>query len=180
MTKKCNTCNEEKSLTKFRKTNGNRSDRCMQCAKGTRMSRANFGRTCLVKTCEREPTWKGYCNAHYQRVQKYGDPFENTPILHKDGSGSIHNGYRRLYRPEHPNASKTGSIAEHTVIMTEYLGRALVKGENVHHINGDKLDNRLDNLEIWNTNQPPGQRAEDKVAYAIEILKLYAPEKLCS
>ena len=78
----------------------------------------------------------------------------------------------------HPNANQHGQIAEHRLIMSQILGRALVKGENVHHINGQRDDNRPENLELWNTSQPAGQRAVDKIAFAKMILALYEPELL--
>lgn len=80
--------------------------------------------------------------------------------------GSICRGYRRI--------SRNGEyILEHRYVMQEFLGRKLFSHENVHHINGDKLDNRLENLELWSTSQPCGQRVEDKLAWAEEIIKLY-------
>ena len=62
--------------------------------------------------------------------------------------------------------------------MSRILGRALLHTENVHHINGNKQDNRPENLELWTTAQPVGQRVCDKIDYAVEILNLYAPDLL--
>jgi hypothetical protein len=86
-------------------------------------------------------------------------------------------GYRMLRQPDHPNAQKSGWVFEHVAVMSEKLGRPLLPHENVHHKNGDKLDNRLSNLELWSTSQPPGQRVKDKVEWAREILALYAEQE---
>lgn len=78
-------------------------------------------------------------------------------------------GYVLLYRPDHPRclqAKQGGSkrwyyMREHVLVMEESLGRFLVKGENVHHKNGDRADNRIENLELWGIPQPAGQRFSD-------------------
>lgn len=87
------------------------------------------------------------------------------------------NGYAFVRAPGHPR-SHNGRVREHILIMEETLGRYLLPGEEVHHKNGIRNDNRPGNLELWNKSQPTGCRVEDQILWALEILTTYAPRKL--
>lgn len=132
---------------------------------------------CSYDDCSNLSKARGYCQKHYQRLRKYGDPGVTTTTPHGEGKPYTSIGGYVTLPPGrvkgHPNARKNGSMFEHVFVMSEILGRPLLPHENVHHKNGDRADNSPENLELWSRSQPPGQRVEDKVLWAKEILTTY-------
>lgn len=132
---------------------------------------------CTFAGCGKKAIAKGLCTGHW--TQKNRGSGELTELRKRGQKWKNQWGYVMVAGHQgHPNANANGAIAEHRLVMSRELGRPLTDTERVHHKNGDRSDNRPENLELWNTSQPSGQRVEDKVQWAIEILKLYQPEAL--
>ena len=107
----------------------------------------------------------------YSRVKRGTDP--DAPKKVNKEKWKSEAGYIQIYKPQNPNSNRSGCVFEHTFVMSENLGRPLKKNESVHHKNGIRDDNRLENLELWHRGQPGGQRLNEKIEWCKEFLLDY-------
>jgi|SRR5665213_2575424 len=91
----------------------------------------------------------------------------------KGGRTTHKRGYVIVWVPEHPRGARSKYVFEHILVMEASIGRWLVQGESVHHQNGVRGDNRIENLELWTRPQPTGIRVQDAVNWARTIIEMY-------
>lgn len=131
--------------------------------------------SCRVDGCERVVMALGYCNLHYQRLKRNGTT-DDLALQKRGGKDSptwkggkpvrTANGYYRVWISRNDplvSMATKGSkgqltVLQHRLAMARHLGRPLLKSETVHHINGDRLDNRIENLQLRNNNHGKGQQ----------------------
>lgn len=132
---------------------GRREQRdCLHCGQAVDRPRSQFGGT------------QTYCSIACRRAY----------ALKRATRQVNSHGYVKVFvGKDYPGAGRHGHVLEHRKVMEDHLGRPLTSDENVHHRNGDRADNRLENLELWTRSQPSGQRVEDKIAWARDFLALY-------
>lgn len=165
--KKCSKCGETKALDDFYKESSNKRDGrrgdCKECLRNRQKKSYNAelnSRKYLQSKniCDCGATKSRYANTCRPCRSKF-DP--ENPTWYTDNHG-----YVVAYSPY-------GQIRQHRYVMERHLGRPLLPHENVHHKNGIRDDNRIENLELWSTSQPSGQRVEDKLEWCRWFIKQY-------
>jgi hypothetical protein len=121
---------------------------------------------CTVDGCGKKATAKHMCNMHYHRWKNHGDALyePSTPAETVDQIKWLAPGEQGYVY----GTFKNKRVSQHRVVWEQRHGRALHPFENIHHINGIRHDNRIENLELWTKPQPTGQRPEDLVAWVVE------------
>lgn len=96
------------------------------------------------------------------------------------GSTYVHpsSGYAEIKLPPGQGRRRGGWQWEHKVVMEGLLGRKLAPGEEVHHKNRIRHDNRPENLELWLGSQPPGARVQDLIDWLVIFHKKAVVEAL--
>lgn len=131
---------------------------------------------CPVVGCPRTQHRNGLCGSHAYSLDKYGDVLEIDRIRERKDSPFP---FWTVDEEGYMVASIDGKkVYQHRLIMEKLTGIQLESWETVHHVNGEKNDNRPANLELWPSTHPSGQRVEDIVAHCVMVLNRYNPELL--
>lgn len=164
------TCSHECSLNRQREV---KLRTCPVCGRefdyGKHPEKATCGKACAGELRRKGPM-HSFCERCGKRIERKGDRYRrfcsSECRARQVGSKRLSNiGYIMLkVGKSYPGANRAGWILEHRYVIEQSLGRSLGDNEHVHHKNGDRTDNRLENLELWSGKKDPkGQRQIDLV-----------------
>lgn len=126
--------------------NGELKDaKCIDCNKDIQIKKRASLKTCTCDDCGKirvkQRALKSYYKCNPDKIKKV-----KSDVVSKGD-------YNYMIVKGHPNCNKHNYVLEHRIVMEAHLGRLLTKDEVVHHINGNKKDNRIENLEVMNSRE---------------------------
>jgi HNH endonuclease len=148
---------------------------CSRCKKEKKLDqfyKQKYGKFGVRGECKQ-------CNNEYKKLKRKGEDGKIKDKLirgyiSRGGKGYTNeNGYVYIYRPDHPNSKGNGYLLEHRLVMSLHLKRPLKGKETVHHRNGIKNDNRIENLELFDQSHGPGEKVKDKIEWCLAFLEQY-------
>lgn len=182
---KCGSCGRERMVTANNTTRQTFHGICRQCSNGEKWIDETLPNGCVVywsrRDGQRVPVKCGRCNnehmTHAANIRSAVFTGLCRSCLHTGPDSTTWKGGRPIKKgyiqvkvyPDHPfyneMASTTGYIPEHRLVMAQHLGRPLKRTEVVHHKNDNKLDNRIENLELYTSFQEHGRALQDRTPH---------------
>lgn len=178
----CDVCNEDLTGSRKKRCPGCRpSSICPDCGREFKY-KVKYPR---CTSCQYHHEKKNNPERHIETRKKVNKKnneklriLKGLPINHVFPKGPKGLGYLNkkgylLVTWKDPKDGKTKRKYQHHLVMMHTLGRQLEKFERVHHKNGIRNDNRIENLELWSVTQPYGQRVEDMISFCKDYLEKY-------
>ena len=128
---------------------------------------------CSYGSCGRKVRAMTLCASHYE-MDRFGLPLRPIGTKSNGRLATVEYGTQRVTKGGYIRVkTSNGWQREHTMVMEQYLGRTLLEHELVHHKNGQRDDNCIQNLELCTYSQPPGQRVSDKLEWIAKFVSDY-------
>jgi HNH endonuclease len=183
---RCPKCGKDKLVSEFGQSASGRSGYCKQCMRERSVQKVeakcnvcgqqkmfNAGRrtrVCLDCRREREKVPCPACGAtKVRKAKNCVDCTDTTGSLNPNWRGGTTRHWKGYVYVRVGQKYRF----EHQLVMEDFLRRPLAPDEEVHHLNGVRCDNRLENLELWTRSHPTGTRVVDALRWARELISRY-------